>query len=384
MTGLLDIVGQDEALCRLQQALTGQRLPHAFLFAGPAGVGRRTTAAALARLLLCHAPATRPNDGRLDRLDDDFALRQACGTCRSCALFEAGTHNDLQWVYKELGHYHEDQKVRGRKMQELSIDVIRTFLIAPAGRAAVGGRGKVFVVLEADLMSSPAQNALLKTLEEPPGGVTIILVAERPEDLLPTTRSRCALVRFGRLPGDFVRSRLAEANVPAAEARFWAAFTGGSLGRSLRLSARGLYAVKTEIVGDVAALDPAGDAALGVKLTKITEKLAAAEVAEAKKLTQTDLAQTLASRRAVGLMLELLASAFRDALTIAVGADRPLVHADQADEVSRIAGRLDATRLAEVVDQIARYEHLLWRNASPKVIWDNLVITCASAAPLSV
>ena len=249
MPELLDIVGQDEASAGLQRALDSGRIPHAWLFAGSAGVGRRTTAVALARTLLCGQVASRPNNGRIAALPDDFKLRQACGRCEDCAMTAAGSHPDLHLVYKELARYHDDPAVRDRLMQDLSIGVVRSFLISPAYLAAARGRGKVFIVIESDLMSIAAQNSLLKTLEEPPQGVRIILICGLPEQMLPTTRSRCATVRFNMLPKGFVTASLVERGLPADEAAFWAALTDGSLGRSIRLAEEGMFKVKAEVVG---------------------------------------------------------------------------------------------------------------------------------------
>jgi hypothetical protein len=242
----------------------------------------------------------------------------------------------------------------------------------------------VFVVLEADLLSVAAQNALLKTLEEPPSGVTIILVCRRPEQLLPTTRSRCSLVRFGPLPRDFVTNKLAEAGVDPAEAEFWAALTAGSIGRALELARAGLYDVKRTVVDGLANLPAAGDAKFAEELAKTTDTLAEAEVKRAKKDDDANLSKTLAVRRASGAMLEIIAAVYRDALSSATGADQPVVHADQASAVQSIAGRFSPVELADILEQLSRYERLLWRNVNTKTLWDNVVVTCASATPLNV
>ena len=83
-------------------------------------------------------------------------------------------------------------------------------------------------------------------------------------------------------------------------------------------------------------------------------------------------------------MLGLIASVYRDAVTVACGADKPLTHADQGDAITRIADRFVPEALAEILSQLARYEQLLWRNVNAKLLWDNVVLTCASAAPLGV
>jgi len=379
MVGLLDIVGQDHALGQLQRTLAGARRPHAYIFAGPRGVGRRTTAVEFARLLLCEQPVESANAGRLEGLDDDFALGVACGRCPSCETLSAGTNGDFHFVYKELARYHDDPAVRERKMQSLSIDVVRDNLIGPAYRASSGGRGKVFVVAQAELMSVPAQNALLKTLEEPPAGVTIILLATSAADLLPTTRSRCQLVRFGSLPRKFVAGKLTSEGVSAAEADFWAAMTDGSIGVALELAGQKLYEFKTRLVAALAAAagGPAGE--LAEMLTKAMDK-------RAKSLQRADaaLAASLANRQAGGMLLGLIASVYRDALGVACQGDRPLTHADQAAAIGQIAGRFGPAGAAEILTQLARCEQLLWRNVNAKLLWDNVAATCASAAPLAV
>ena len=379
MPELLDIIGQDAALAQLQRAVAGTRRPHAYIFAGLEGVGRRTTATEFARLLLCESPLTRSNAGRLAELPASFKLQLACGRCSSCRTVSAGTNADFHLVYKELARFHDDPKVRDRKMQALSIEVVRDFLLGPAHRSSAGGRGRVFLIVQAELMSVPAQNALLKTLEEPPGGVTIILIASGAGELLATTRSRCQLIRFGPLPLDFVAGRLAEGGTAPAEATFWAALTGGSIGQAQRLAAEKLYEFKRQLVAALAAAQGAEPGQLAELLTKTMDR-------QAKKLQRADdaLAASLANRQAGATVLCLLGSAYRDALGVACGSPRPLIHADQADAIARIAARLGPTGTAEVLSQLARYETLLWRNVNTKLLWDNVELTCASAAALEV
>jgi len=371
MAEFKDISGQEKAVSKLRSYLQSGRMPHAFLFAGPAGVGRRTTAVALARMLLCSSA-------------DPARAEDACGQCEDCRMMDARSHPDLHVIYKELARYHEDPDVRSRVMQDLGIDVVRSFLIAPAGRSSARGKGKVFIVLEAELMSTPAQNALLKTLEEPPAGTTIILICSRPDQLLPTTLSRCAMVRFALLPHRFVADKLIETGLEERQAEFWAGFTDGSIGRALKLAKQGMYEVKRGLVDSLAGLSAAGDAELSDRLTKATDKLAAQAVAEAKKSDGAELSKKLASRRAAGAMLELIASAYRDAIWLATGADRQLTNADQSEAIEALAGKFQPAQLAEIIESLNRFERLLWRNVNPRIVWDNVVITCATAAPLEV
>lgn len=371
MPDLNDIVGQDEAISQLRRALTSNRMPHAYLFVGPEGVGRRTTARALAGVLLCQD--NHPSD----------AKPAACGQCASCKMMAADTHPDFHLIYKELARYHDDAQVRTRVMQGLGIPVIRDFLIAPASLASSGGRGKVFLVRQAELMNAPAQNALLKTLEEPPAGVTIILLASRAEQMLPTTLSRCAIVRFGPLPREFVTRKLMEIGAPLRESTFWSAFTDGSVGLSLRLNQQEMYPVKCDIIDRLVSLPQTGSGELGEHLSKTTDRLAKAAVVAVKKTQGADLSRMLASRQAAGVMLQFIASAFGDAMHLACRCDgdtesADLVNADQAPAVAAIAARFTPIELAGIIEQLCEYERLLWRNVNPRGVWDNAAITCAS------
>lgn len=384
MNDLLGIVGQDAAISQLQKALQGGRRPHAFLFVGPEGVGRRTTALEFGKLLLCRQPISRPNAGHLADLPADMPLRVACGQCSSCRTASAGTNPDLILIYKELARFHPDANVRGRKMQELGIEVIRQFLLAAAHMTASGSGGRVFVVRQAELMSAPAQNALLKTLEEPPPGVSIILLATSAEELLPTTRSRCQFVRFVPLPLDFVTKSLESSGVSGPEAHFWAAMTGGSLGRGLTASQDKLFGFKRELVEALSALVPGREVELSERLTKAMETQAAkwTKTVKADQAEEGggDFAATLANRLAGQNILALIVSVYRDALSVASASRRPIIHADQQPAIAAIAQRFRPIVLADILQQLARYEELLWRNVNAKLLWDNVAITCATGS----
>jgi len=401
---LQDIIGQDEAIGRLQGILRSGRVPHALLFAGPSGVGRRTTALGLARILLCEDPhlpqnesggagprGTKPPDPALFQLtldespDDassDSGIRP-CGQCEDCRMTAAGKHGDLHIIYKELAQYHEDAQVRSRVMQDLSISVIRDFLIVPAGRSPTRGRGKVFIVLEADLMSIPAQNALLKTLEEPPSGVTIILICERPEQLLPTTISRCSTIRFRLLPKQLVIEKLAERGIEMNEAQFWAEFTGGSIGRALRLSELGTYQIKRDLVEGLTKLPHTGDVGFAEYLRKTADALATKFLADGRK-QGVELSKTLATRRSAGILLELIAEVYRDAMSVSAAADRPISNTDQSHAIKLLAERFDLIALSDIIETLARYQRELWRNVNTRILWDNVVLTCSCAKPVRI
>lgn len=224
-----EILGQSRAIDVLQAALQSGRVHHAFVFHGPAGVGKFTTAKAFARVLLCH-DARRDLGGRMT----------ACGACESCRLLggegdqSAKAHPDFHVVRKELAKFSDDKQIRDRKLLTIPVDVLESRLLVPVYRAAQLRHNKVFIVDEAELIDPRGQNLLLKTMEEPPPGTFVILITSSEEKLLPTIRSRCQRVVFLPLPDGVVRKWIDEhaREMPAASKAWLLEFAGGSLGRA--------------------------------------------------------------------------------------------------------------------------------------------------------
>jgi DNA polymerase-3 subunit delta' len=239
-----DVRHQPRALGALSAALREDRLPHALLFCGPDGVGKELTAVALAERMLCHEPVHGASTSENPAVDG-----RGCGVCRSCRLVRGGTHPDLHIIHRYLNREHPDADVRKRKGLELSIDVIRHFVIEPIGLKPAMGRAKVFLVREAERMSGEAQNALLRTLEEPPDSSVLILLTTSPERLLATIRSRCRWVRFDPLPASFVEEhvRAAHPAMPEAEVEWYARVSDGSAGGALRRASQQLHEIAVEI-----------------------------------------------------------------------------------------------------------------------------------------
>lgn len=200
------IRGQERAIKLLRAAVSTGRIAHAYLFSGPEGVGKYTTAKAFAAALLCAAPA----EGA------------ACGQCPACRLFFGAGHPD----------FHEIATGE----TAIGIDQIRQLVLA-VGRKPFHHR-HVVVMDNVERATVEAQNAFLKTLEEAPGHTVFLLVTAHPEALLPTIVSRCCELRFLRLSPQVVAAVLQEAHgLPETEARLLAALSGGSLGRALSLKA---------------------------------------------------------------------------------------------------------------------------------------------------
>lgn len=242
------ILGQARAIDLLNRQLSTGRQHHALIFHGPVGVGKFTTALAYARVLLCK-----------DRQANLTGQITACGGCESCRLLRSLTtddetdeaddthglttaHPDLHVVRKELARFNDEKTIRDRKLTRIPVEVLRSALIEPAYLAAKLGHGKVFIVDEAELLNLTGQNALLKTLEEPPDGTTIILVTGNEDRLLPTIRSRCMRIAFAPLPDEAVEHWSTEhiPDLTETKRRALVRFASGSLGRAQIITRFGL------------------------------------------------------------------------------------------------------------------------------------------------
>nr|WP_317429224.1 DNA polymerase III subunit delta' [uncultured Mitsuokella sp.] len=204
-----DIIGHEEKKCALRTMLHEGRLPHALLFAGPDGIGKKMLGRVLAAALLCEA-----DDG-------------PCGRCDSCQAFARGAHPDYIEVVPEKN---------GKSAAQIRIEAIRA-MQTQVSRYPVLSKRRVVLIDDADCMNEAAENSLLKTLEEPEGPVTFILVTSARSALLDTILSRCMLVSFGMLSVDEVREVLRQQDVPEDTAGELASLSDGSPGRALALLA---------------------------------------------------------------------------------------------------------------------------------------------------
>lgn len=188
-----------DAWSRLAQARVDGRLPHALLLTGMAGLGKARFAERLARALVCESPV----DG------------EACGQCRSCQLTRVGHHPDIHWYRPEEG-----SKV-------VKVDAVRA--LTESSSLTAGGSGRsVYLIDPADGMNAAAANALLKTLEEPPGGAVLVLLSASPDQLPATIRSRCQRVALAPPGPAEAIDWLAGQGVPAARAARLLGLYGGS------------------------------------------------------------------------------------------------------------------------------------------------------------
>lgn len=385
--------------------------PHAIVIAGPAGVGKTTLALDLAAGLLCDAP--KPAD-------------RPCRECRGCRLVEHGSHADLHLLTPS----GPGNQVRIGTSADPEPGTVRR-LISDLALLPVEGGARVALIERADRLNDDAQSALLKTLEEPPAGVTIVLCADREDRLLPTVQSRCVRIRLGPVAIRDIEEILAESGVADAPtaarlarlsagrpgiARIWAfapdAVTArAEIARSLldlagERPARRL-SMGRELVGKagevVRALDraaqPPADAALRAPrgrrsapvaiasatatapgpgaATAIADPDATAEPdsdADAESASARDVRAPAAERRrAAAALVEIWRDLSRDLLLVGLGEERRLRDPGMLDDL-RAASDLTADALGSFLVRLDRTGELLEANVSPELAVDVLLL----------
>lgn len=200
----MHILGQTRAMEILAAALQSGRFHHGWIFSGPRGVGKFTVAIEVARALL-----DPESDGTIPARNPNSVIQK---------LIDSHTHPDLHIIRKEMAAYSDSRELRERKQLNIPVNLLRERIIggysgevyheAAAYRTSARGHGKVFIIDEAELLDETGQNAMLKTLEEPPIDTYFFLVTSQPDRLLATIRSRCQHVRFGRIDDDAMQQVL--------------------------------------------------------------------------------------------------------------------------------------------------------------------------------
>ena len=253
------LFGHDAIETEVLAALTGDRSHHGWLLTGPRGIGKATLAWRMARFLLAQAPADAGLFGEAPAptsLDIDPSHPVAH---RIAALSEPGC------LLIRRAWDHDRKKLKA----QITVDEVRK-LNSFFGLSATDGGRRVVIVDSADEMNPSAANALLKVLEEPPKGATLILISHQPARLLPTIRSRCRVLRMAPLDADALAQALAQADVAPESPDALSALSGGSAGDALRVIAEdgiALYAQIIALLGTCPQIDRSAIATLAEKAT---------------------------------------------------------------------------------------------------------------------
>ena len=385
--------GQPTALRAVAGMIDGPA-PHAILLTGPDGVGKTTLALDLAAGLLCTAPvADRP-----------------CRACRACRLVDGGGHPDLHRLApvgpgRQVVIGGPDARYRGVR------DLAAELALMPAE-----GGARVAIIEGAERMNEDAQAALLKTLEEPPAGVTIVLCADQEDRLLPTVRSRCARIRLGLVGARDIETIVADHGLadPPTAARL-GRLAGGRPGLALayarapeavliraelarialdltdlRPSAR-LAAARAAIPRAIAlrATLDASDPAVGPARPSRRRGAAAApepplaedprdegapDDVDADAIGTGKPLPAAERRRGVELLLGLWADVARDVVLVGLGGGRSVHDTVLLDEAAAVAAAVDPVAATDFLERAARSAELLVANVSPELLLDALVL----------
>ena len=207
MESFKDVVGHKDILKYISSAVENNRVSHAYILNGERGSGKRMLANLFAMTLLCESGNSEP-----------------CGKCHSCRQAESGNHPDIIRVTHE-------------KPNSISVDDIRTQVNNTVDIKPYQGPYKVYIIPQADMMTPQAQNAILKTIEEPPSYAVFLLLTENAEMLLPTINSRCVMLKLRNIKDTLIKKYLMEnLEIPDYKADMCTAFAQGNMGRAIMLA----------------------------------------------------------------------------------------------------------------------------------------------------
>ena len=338
------VIGNERAIELLTSSIEHGRVAHAYLFAGPPGVGKGLVAREFAKTLNCEQGGAVP-----------------CDACLACRKIDRGTHPDVLW-FRPAG-----------AMRMIRVEQVAEFLQAAAFKP-YEGRWKVFVLVDADRLNVESQNKALKTLEEPGPGTVIILTSALPEALLPTIRSRCQRVTFHPIPREAIEQYLIEHRDADPERAAIAASLGrGSLAAAIEYlderagqRRRALYNVLAvggfEHFADLQAMALGIEQELVARRETLKKELADEQAellagldpaAQKALLDQYNAHAESEFRREVDGLLNAIALWYRDVLVSGeTGAAASLINADYAEPVAAQAAARSTDELLAAFDTI--------------------------------
>lgn len=303
-----DIKGQARACSFLQGSIDSARLANAYIFYGPGGVGKKLTALNFAKAVNCPTPGPRGG----------------CDNCPSCKKIDSFNHPDVRLASPE------------KEGASVKIDDIRA-VITDAYLKPYEAKRKVYIIDEANSLTEEAAGALLKTLEEPSPGSTLILISENLGKLFPTIRSRCQIVAFFPLKPGLIREALIESHkVDSVKAHVLSSLSCGALGTALKL--------KNEEFFD--------------KRERIINALSSHSIAD------WDFDKT--PKAELRVLLNIMLTWYRDILVTKSGGP-DVVNIDKRDIISIEAKRTGFGKLDNVIKRIISTQGYLDRNANPKL-----------------
>lgn len=345
------LIGHEWAAGLLQSSIDSQKLSHAYVFSGPAGIGKSYLAHHFVMALCCETPPPR--------VEGQLGFR-FCRTCRACRMIREDKFPDVTVVGLDWQARMEGSTGSSGANANLKIDTIRAIQLE-ISRAPSEAPWRVFIVEDAATMQPAAANAFLKTLEEPPARAIIILISDSDRSLLPTIISRCQVFELRSVPTAAVEAALLERGAEPQPARTLAALSVGRPGFALRA----FYDKTHQDVND-------RDEAV-MHLEDLLKSDRAARLAFSEELNSRWMSQ--GERRASVLtMLNLWLGWWRDLLLVYNGQARYATNQDKLDTLQTQVDRLQLSQIKEMLQWLTRAQSELDSNVSPRLALGDLFI----------
>jgi DNA polymerase-3 subunit delta' len=310
------IIGQDKVIKFLKVSIENNKLVNAYLFIGPEGVGKTLTAKEFAKLLNCQ-------NNNLN----------VCDNCNSCVKIEKEIHPDIHWIRKDRSGFIKIEHIR---QLEKAIN-LRPF----------EAKTKVFVIEEAHIMTAQAANALLKTLEEPPGDSILILTTNSINKLFSTIVSRCQKIFFSVINVEKLKSILkSNYNIDGITSHFLSCFSEGRLGKALSINQRDILKKKNIVIDSFISLNDTVENYFNLDLK---------------------------NKQDIKYNLDILISWFRDILLLKCGIEiTKLINADRDKDLRHFKDKYKVEELLEIIQQILNSYMMLEYNLNPKIFLEFL------------
>ncbi len=303
-----EVVGQKKAIDFLTAAIRNSRVPHAYLFSGPEGVGKVLVARQLAKLFNCE----------LNGVD-------CCDQCPQCRKIDNSNHPDVKWI----GSLKKGGEIKINQIREMKDGIY----LRPYESAI-----KICIILEAENLTTEASNAFLKTLEEPPGASLLILTSSNLGRILPTVISRCQIVRFNALGLDELKEFLkCRHNLEEETAHFLAYLSEGSIGKALALNQADIFKRRDEMLDGL-------------------------------RLGFDDLVETcINSSYDIHSDLELIINLYRDLMVLKESGADFLINIDRKEELSELEGKYSTEGIIKLIESINQIRFLIRQNVNPRI-----------------